>query len=261
MHILFLLGSKGPSAMVTLPLLTYHSIDNTGSCLSTAPEVFSLQMQYLAGIGYRTLTVSEAVSYLKGECQFPHPAIALTFDDGYRSVFDIALPLLREHGFRATLFVVSGSCGGKNIWDGSQRAIPEFGMIKAEEIRELARAGWEIGAHSVSHARLTTLGDEELEREMQRCQLSLQDITRRRIRCLAYPYGAHDQRVRSRARAFFDAACGTELGFAGSASDPLALQRIDSYYLRPSWLFRSLQAAWMADYLTVRRWVRQVQGK
>jgi peptidoglycan/xylan/chitin deacetylase (PgdA/CDA1 family) len=247
--------------MVILPILTYHSIDRTGSCLSTTPEVFDLQMKYLASRHYRTLTVTEAVSCLKHVQKSTRPIIALTFDDGYRSTLELALPVLRKHGFIASLFAVSGFCGAENAWDPAPGPIPRFPIMSAEEIRELTNAGWEIGAHTVNHVRLTSLADEALKRELCECRLSLQESTGEPVKILAYPYGAHDAGVRSQARVVFDAACTTELDFATSASDPLALPRIDAFYLRTPAFFRSLETRWMPTYLALRRRFRKVRAK
>jgi peptidoglycan/xylan/chitin deacetylase (PgdA/CDA1 family) len=247
--------------MVILPILTYHSIDRTGSCLSTTPELFNLQMEYLASRHYRTLTVTDAVSCLKQGQKSTQPTIALTFDDGYRSTLELALPVLRKHGFNASLFAVSGFCGIDNAWDHAQGPIPRFPIMRTEEIRELAHAGWEIGAHTVNHVRLTSLAVEALERELCECRHFLQDCTGKPVNILAYPYGAHNARVLSQARAVFDAACTTELDFASSASDPLALPRIDAYYLRTPAFFRSLEAPWMPGYLALRRGLRKVRAK
>ncbi|MGA2261974.1 MAG: hypothetical protein ABSH28_11110 [Acidobacteriota bacterium] len=80
-----------------------------------------------------------------------------------------------------------------------------------------------------------------------------------RVRCLAYPYGAHDRHVRSRARALFESARGTEPAYARSSSDLFALPRVDMYYLRPAGLFRALETGRLAGYLLLRRWLRKAR--
>jgi peptidoglycan/xylan/chitin deacetylase (PgdA/CDA1 family) len=247
--------------MITLPILTYHSIDDSGSCLSTHPELFARQMDFLAQNRYQTLTISEANSYLKCGAGAYSRAIALTFDDGYQSVVEKALPVLGRHGFKASLFAVSSFSGRDNSWDQEQHGIPRFRLTTAGEIRGLAQAGWEIGAHSASHRRLTLLGNAELDSELRDCQLFLQDCSRTTVRCLAYPFGVYNPRVRSRASAFYDAACTTDLAYANSASDPYALQRIDAYYLRSPECFRGLASGWMSGYLGLRRWLRKVRSR
>jgi len=247
--------------MPILPILTYHSIDSSGSLLSTPPDLLARQMQHLAAKRFRTLTVSEAAALLQAEENSPEPRIALTFDDGCRSVLESALPILRRYGFRGTLFAVSGFCGSENAWDRGNGSIPRFQLLNVDEIRGLAAAGWEIGSHSATHARLTTLSDASLEQELQESRRFLQEACGTPVRCLAYPYGAHDARVRRLARAIFDAACTTELDYARGTSDPMALQRIDAYYLRVPDLFRGLESGWMSPYLRLRRLSREVRGR
>ncbi len=247
--------------MARLPIITYHAIDSARSCLSTTPELFEQQMRFLAIRRYRTLTVSEAFSCLNGSRALPNPAVALTFDDGYSSVFEQALPLLRKYGFVATAFVVSGCLGTAGQWDPRGRRIPNVDLMGPEEIRELAGAGWEIGSHSKTHARLTQLDDDALAREIDGSRISLQEITGRPVRCFAYPYGSQNARVRSRVSAAFDAACGTRLDYAHRTSDAYALERIDAYYLRSPGIFCALAAGWMPWYLGLRRWMRKARSR
>src|SRR5436190_6900669 len=104
-------------AQTALPVLTYHSIDDSGSPVSVAPEEFRRQMTALATSGWRTLSLETA---LKGHAAGSWPArtLLLTFDDGFQNILDHAAPVLHLHGFRALVFVVTGRVGGTPDWAG-----------------------------------------------------------------------------------------------------------------------------------------------
>jgi peptidoglycan/xylan/chitin deacetylase (PgdA/CDA1 family) len=89
-------------------ILLYHSISESGDRFSTPPAVFRRQLETLADSGLRCVRLEDAMT--------ERGSVALTFDDGYEDFLEQALPLLLRYGFPATLFVVSGQCGGPRRW-------------------------------------------------------------------------------------------------------------------------------------------------
>ena len=247
--------------MLRIPILTYHSIDSTGSVLSISPALFRRQIEFLALQGYQSLSLSEALSLLLGKRTLSKPGIVLCFDDGFRSVYDVAFPVLRAHGFTATFFVISDYCGQTNDWPGQPAWIPRLPLMNWKQVEALVDSSWELAAHSATHADLTRLKNGELNGELLRCRTRLEEVSRHPIRWFAYPYGGHDARVRSVVRKYFEGACGTDLGFATVRSDPFELERIDAYYLRSFSLYRGLQSKWLVTYLQLRHWIRKARGK
>ena len=232
-------------------ILTYHSIDDSNSVISTPPGVFQAQMEWLAAEGLRVLPLAEA-------WQTPG-ATALTFDDGYRSFLEQALPVLDRFGFPATVFVVSGHSGGRNEWVPQDRGVPRLELMDWAELRRLP-ARIEIGSHSISHADLTRLSAEETDRELRQSRAEIEDRLGRDVRVFAYPYGAVSPPVRQAASRHYRLACGTELGFSGPEDDRWMLRRLDAYYLRPAFWFRRTWRASGRAYLgaraLLRRWRR-----
>ncbi len=107
-----------PRDTTAIPILMYHYVrtvtdpaDTIGSNLSVTPERFAAQMQYLADHGYTTLTLREVHAILAGQAPLPERPIALTFDDGYRDFYTAAWPVLRQHGFKATNYVITDLIG------------------------------------------------------------------------------------------------------------------------------------------------------
>ena len=207
-------------------ILTYHSLDDSESVISTPPSQFRRQMEFLAASGIPVLPLDQAV-HRPG-------SVAITFDDGFRNVLDHALPALERHRFPATIFVVSDYCGRGNNWPGQSAGIPSLPLTSWAELARLP-ALISVGAHTATHPNLMRLPASECEREMSECQTRIEQSLGRPVRWLAYPYGASSPEVRSLAGQHFDLAVGTLLRFLPAQWDPLDLPRIDTYYFR-GWL-------------------------
>lgn len=245
----------------SLPILTYHSIDESGSVISTPPRVFQRQIEHFAASQFKCTTLSEAWSNFKANGTHRRPMMALTFDDGLQSVYQQALPLLEKHGFRGTVFLVTELLGQNSSWLKTPGSIPRFPLMTEREIRELLNYGWEIGGHSTKHSRLTDMDDDLLEDDLARCRDSLQEMSSSAAFWFAYPYGVLDRRVKQTVGRFFRGACTTELAFADTRSDPLELERIDMYYLRDPRFYRGLGTTWFEYYLAFRRILRKIHTK
>jgi peptidoglycan/xylan/chitin deacetylase (PgdA/CDA1 family) len=227
-------------------ILTYHSLDLTGSAVSITPGAFRKQMEILARSG------TPVVPLLSVQ-QHPH-SVALTFDDGYRNFFEHALPVLMEHQFPATVFVVTGYCGLQNGWRSRQRYPSRLELMGWRELCEAARLGVTVGAHTVHHPDLSTLSPEEAERELRDCRASLEDHIGQAVETFAYPYGVWNPAIRLAVSRQFRVGCGTALRFVNSRSDPFVLPRIDVMHRPWPWWFGRLMSGPSQAYLAVQRW-------
>jgi peptidoglycan/xylan/chitin deacetylase (PgdA/CDA1 family) len=167
---------------------------------------------------------------IRGEA--PAKAMVVTFDDALGSVRDRALPILQDLGIPATVFVPTAyvdrpppmAWPGTDQWVGGPHE-GELTCMSWDDLRGLAAEGWEVASHSRTHPRLTEVDDGRLRGELVE---SREACAREIGTCdvLAYPYGAHDERVRSAARdAGYTAAAALELG----KEDPLAWPRVGIY--------------------------------
>ncbi|MGI8462505.1 MAG: polysaccharide deacetylase family protein [Solirubrobacterales bacterium] len=179
-------------------VLCYHAISPTWrAMLSITPERLDAQLALLASRGYRGATFLDAVTAP------PHErTVAITFDDSYRSVGELARPLLDLHGFPATVFVPTEYAGAEQPrgWQGTDHWLEtehagELKPMSWDELAELAAAGWEIGSHTKSHPHLTELGDAELAAELGESKAECERRLGVPCRTLAYPYGDEDGRV------------------------------------------------------------------
>ena len=173
-----------------IPVLMYHQIADrtqTSSRLAVSPDAFAGQLRRLQDGGYTTLTAAGlAAALADGGPARPARPVVLTFDDGYADFHTRALPLLRQYGFTATVFVTTGWISDA----GHDAAGPRPGrMLSWSQIAELASAGVEIGAHSHGHPELDQLAGPSLRRELERSKELLEDRLGRPVPDLAYPFG------------------------------------------------------------------------
>ena len=174
-----------------IPVLTFHALDESSSYLSVPPRVFARGLEHLHERGWRTLSLGEIATRLEAGKPLPERALAITFDDGFRSVRTEGLPVLRAMGYTATLFPALGAD------DPAETMLPmdERPMLTWSQARELCDAGWEIGAHSRTHPDLTRLPSERVEAEMRDSRAVLEDRLGVRVSSFAYPFGRHDPRT------------------------------------------------------------------
>jgi peptidoglycan/xylan/chitin deacetylase (PgdA/CDA1 family) len=230
-----------------LPILTYHSLDTSGSPVSVSPSIFRRHLAALYARGYAVLPLSEAFQRARRGEQ--HIA-ALTFDDGYASVREHALPSLARYGWRATVFAVSEYVGGFNDWPSQPSWVPPATLMGWDALRELAALGWEIGAHTRTHADLTRLSHEELEAEVVGGKLRLERQLGLSVRSFAYPYGRYDARVQAITRGAFHLACGAKMAASSHRSDPHTLERLEMWYFGHPLTARLLTSRW-TDYFAL----------
>lgn len=238
-----------------IPILMFHSIDAEASPLSFPVSVFRDGLIWLRAHGWRSLTVTEASECLRGMVEAPQHAFAISFDDGYRSVYQAALPVLMDLGYTATLFV-NGSDQTNQLPLMEQRP-----RMTWDEIGDLHEQGFEIGAHSVTHPDLTRLSASQVETELLESRTVIERRTGARPTSLAYPFGFWNRSVREKASQCYRCACTTDLAFATSASDLFALPRLEMHYFRSPRLFRLLTSGLLPLYLTMRRVPRNIRER
>lgn len=229
-------------------ILTYHSLDTSGSSISVAPELFRRHMDFLARVPERVVPLVDI--------QKRPGTIAITFDDGFRNFHEHAFPILRKYGLPATVFVVSGYCGGRNDWPTQAPGVPVLELMGWDTLAEIAEQGIALGAHTVSHPRLTAIGEEQIEAELENCRFAIERQTGRRAETFAYPYGAASREVRNAVGRHFRLACGTQLDVLAPESNPLELPRVDCYYLQRGFWFERLTSPLGRSYILARRGLR-----
>lgn len=239
-----------------IPILTYHSLNEPMSVISTAPSVFERQMRWLSERDYRVIPLSVLVRRLRAGEGVPPRTAAITFDDGFLSVYTSAMPVLARFGFPATVFLVTGYCGLRNDWPGQPDAVPRYPLLDWTHIREMDGRGFEFGAHTVTHPRLDRLAPEQVEREIIGSKTQIEDRLGHAVDLFAYPYGRWTPYIRGVVGRAYVGACTTFQALVGPDTDPLALSRIEAHYIPASGALRGLTGLAFPAYLAVRRVLR-----
>jgi peptidoglycan/xylan/chitin deacetylase (PgdA/CDA1 family) len=188
-------------------------------------------------------------------------AVAITFDDGFRNFYEQAFPVLQERHFPATVFVVTGFCGGRNNWPSQPAtpSVPVLPLMNWSELREIASGGVSLGSHTATHPRMAALPEKQIEEELRVSQSDLEDNAGVPVITFAYPYGESSPSVRDAVKRRYRTACGTNLASVTSDADAAELPRLDTYYFRnPRW-FHSIGSQYGEAYTTARRALRELR--
>ena len=257
-------------------VICYHGVsEDWPSDLAIQPGQLEAQISWYLDRGYRPVTFTEAATVRAAE-----RVIAVTFDDGYRSVLQLALPLLARMGVRGTVFAPTALVGESEAhgWDGtrswaSTRWAGEIQVMGWDELDQLVAAGWEIGSHTRTHPHLTQLDDGQLLTELRRSREEIEENLGGPCTSIAYPYGATDSRVARAAGLAGYRAGGGLLPNRLHARDPLLFPRVFAgRYLPDSTLhrragpaFRRLQGSvawpWVVRAVAVKQSLRRLLGK
>jgi peptidoglycan/xylan/chitin deacetylase (PgdA/CDA1 family) len=236
-----------------IPILTYHSLDDSGSVISVPPAIFARQMHTLRDRGWRGIRLIDLIDAWDGKATLPPKPVVLTFDDAFANLVDHALPVLGECGFTATIFAVADYCGKTNAWPTQPAGTPILPLMTDAQLRDAAEKGMEIGSHTLTHPFLAQLDPTAAQREMADAQSVLQDRLGLPIQTLAYPYGSCDAAVAAAARSIYRAACTVEMNVARPGHNRWRLPRLDMYYWRNPNVFNWFGTPMGRAYLTFRR--------
>lgn len=218
-----------------VPVLMYHRVGEIHSVAEARyaidPKRFADHMRALAGAGLNAVPIADLVAWLEGGPPLPAGALVLTFDDGFRGVFEHASPVLEELGWPFTVFLISDRIGGVDDWmrlsDPASRRYP---LLDASEIRTLQGRGCTFHSHTRIHASLPSLSDAELDDQLAGSRHELGRMTGQEVEYLAYPYGHCDERVVAATRAAgYRAAFSVRPGFNRQGEDLFRIRRLDVF--------------------------------
>jgi len=240
-----------------LPVLTFHHIDDSPSVISFPREVFRKGIRKLHERGYQAFSLSEAADFLHRGDSFPDRSFVLTFDDGYQSVYKEVFPILNRYGMRATIFLTVGKRETAVMGENRLSSLDGRVMLSWGEIREMQRAGFEFGAHTLTHADLTRLPLNQAKSEIFDSKEIIEQALNARVSSFSYPYGHYNDHIREMVQEHFDCACSDRLGMISHKSDIYALERVETYYFRTDRLFHIMLTRLFPWYLLARSIPRQ----
>lgn len=236
-------------------ILTWHSLDDSGSPISVAPSHFRRQLDWIADAGLRVVPVTELLA-LPDEAQ----AVALTFDDGISNFATEAAPALRERLWPVSLFVVTDRVGTDNRWQGQSPGIPTLPLLDWDALAVLARGGVAMENHTRTHPHLDGISDDAVATEIDGAADALRTHLARAPEGIAYPYGACGPATHAAARRRHRWGLTTEFRALSAGDDPLALPRLDAWYFTRRAHFSSWGQARFRAWTWARRSARAARG-
>ena len=176
-------------------ILCYHGVGQSSTrtdpgFLRVQPDRFRTQLRLLLDAGFEFVSVARFAERAGGK-RPQSGLVALSFDDGMDDNHSTVLPILREYGLPATVYVVTGLLGKPNPWLPREAGAR---MMTPAELRDLVAAGIEIGAHTITHPDLSALDFDDCFREILESKLALEEMLDVPVRTFAYPfcrYGAN----------------------------------------------------------------------
>lgn len=189
-----------------IPVLCYHHLlaeaemtpAQKANPAIVSAEKFERDLAYLKAKGVTTLTMAQLQAHLEGRWTAPENSVVITFDDGYKSGYRYAYPLLKKYGFTASMFVVTGTVEAQPVaWDPAVTVkISWQEMNKAKNVFEYHPHSHQL--HEVNGAGVPlalALGEKALAADLKTATVLLEDWGFNRVKVYAHPYGAHDAKM------------------------------------------------------------------
>lgn len=199
-------------------ILTYHSIGDSNHEMNVTTDNFRAQMEWLR-------QYTPAITF--GEAADGDDGVAITFDDGYLDNYANAAPVLRNLAMPATFFVVAGCVGAELGYEVDAEASP---LMSWRDLMELDGGGFEIGCHTTTHPRLSTLNQQDQQKEIKGAKALMEERLGHEIASFAYPFGSRNDynqtSVELVREAGFRQAASNMYGVNGPGADRWALKRI-----------------------------------
>ncbi|MDB5694449.1 MAG: Polysaccharide deacetylase, partial [Alphaproteobacteria bacterium] len=212
--------------------LCYHRFeDRPKDSMAIKPADFEQQMQALADNGFTVIKMTDFLAWRRGEKEIPAKSCIVTLDDGWRSGYEVAWPILKKHGYPFTMFIYTNYVKGQPKSGGQS--------LSWSELEEMRDAGVDIESHTVSHTDLRGAKrgktpeayEQFLRDELVNSKKMLEERLGISIKALAYPYGNHNAEVRKIAMEAGYEACftvyGQKLGHSSNA-DQLGRYALES---------------------------------
>jgi peptidoglycan/xylan/chitin deacetylase (PgdA/CDA1 family)/glycosyltransferase involved in cell wall biosynthesis len=246
-----------------IPVLMYHKIPDaplaTKHQIFVTLENFEKHLAYFKSHNFTPITFLDYQDFASGRrslAGFPRRPIILTFDDGYTDNYTNLLPLMQQYSYRGVLYLLGDFNIRYNQWDlATDPTEPRADIMDRAQKQAFVAAGWEIGAHTMRHAKLPELPAAEALAEMQESKAALEAALHTPVISFAYPYGALTEEVKTLAqKAGFTYAVATDTGGLHLEDDRMQIFRINMFpHETPGSLFKKT-ATWYRRYY---RWKRK----
>lgn len=200
---------------IFVPCLMYHSLSKEAekNIYTVLINDFRTQMEFLTSQDYQAITVVDYLN-INHQSDVPGRYVLITFDDGTKSDYDLALPILKKNNYKATFFIIAGRIG-------------QAGRLSWEQLDEMKSAGMSIQSHTFSHRALSDLSPEEIHYELSESKKILEDRLDTEVSHLSLPMGVANDAVKAAARQNgYKAIWTSRFGINRVGDDLLSLSRV-----------------------------------
>ncbi|MCV2403481.1 polysaccharide deacetylase family protein [Marinomonas sp. C2222] len=206
-----------------IPVLQYHHVSETSpKSTSVTPEQFTEHMDYLKSANFQVIDLRMALDDLKAGKPLPEKAVAITFDDAYRNIYQFGFPILKERDFPFTVFINT---------EPVQRKSRSF--LTWEQMKEMQGFGGVFANHTISHPYMLRKNEAEsdvewlarMRNEVDTVEILLEDNLGSSPKMLAYPYGESNSQIHEMLKEQGIIAFGQQSGVVSAESDYLNLPR------------------------------------
>jgi len=217
-----LVNSPSMAAHSAVILLYHHVAEDTPSSTSISPANFEAHLGYLRDNDFNVIALDRMIDSLRSGQSLPEKSVVITFDDGYKSIFEEAFPMLQSYGYPFTLFLST-----EPIDDGLSN------YMTWDQVRQMSAADVIIANHMVDHPYMLEARDDEsdsqrlerLSEDLLKAEHRIEAETGQSHRYLAYPYGEYDPAIKSLLEELSFVGLAQNSGAVGPESDFLALPR------------------------------------
>lgn len=246
-----------------IPVLMYHKIPDqppaTRHQIFVTKENFARHLAYFKSRGLSPITFLDYQDFASGRrklAEFPRRPIMLTFDDGYLDNYTNLLPLMQQYGYRGVLYLLGDFEVRYNQWDlAEDPSEPRAELMSEAQKQAFVAAGWEIGAHTLTHPRLANLPAAEAAHEMAASKAELERRLGIEVLSFAYPYGnLSAETKRLAAEAGFTYAVATDSGGLHLEDDRMQIFRINMFPHESAGSLFKKTSSWYRRYY---RWKRK----
>jgi len=215
-------GGLTAKGLQVVPILAYNNFSKSmGDRNSVSEDFFEDQMRYLRDNGYQVIGLDQLLDFMEFKKPLPEKSVAITIDNGWRTTYDIAYPILKKYGFKATLFIYTDFIGNKK-------------GLEWDHLLELSKNGFDIQSQGKTNRDLTKPDKEDtfrtyyktLEKELSYSKQVLQEKLKKECAYLAYPYGAGNNLTIALAQKYgYRAAFTTQRGSNPFFTNPYLINR------------------------------------
>jgi len=204
------------SPKYTVPILMYHNIGYDKGSFFVSPENFTKQMEYIKKNGYAVITLDELVASIKNKKSIQKKKVVITFDDGYKSNYQYAYPVLKKFGFPATIFLITDFIGRNPVF------------LSWDEVIVMSKDKISFGGHTKTHFYLGSMIDEKAAfEEIIGSKKAIEHKIDMPVDYFCYPGGGFNEKTKALVtQAGYKGACTTNRGFVKFNRDVYELKRI-----------------------------------